>query len=495
MHNSSKRIRAELASLSLIIAVTFAGVVFGDAPALATLSFKAPWTCGVTWHASTYTGHVGNAVDFNNFADGSDAGAPVLASASGTVALVPWDSDVYQYGNMVKINHGDGWETRYAHLASFAAMTDRDPSAAGVQVNQRDLLGYVGDTEAPEGAHLHYEQRLNNNGQNVAFDGAAIAVGTSYNTSDPTHTSTNCAPPVTDPLPDGTAGGSIASSRGSGRIDLFLQGSNPSGANMHRNLYAVPGPWQGWVTAENSGTYRITSTPATTSWSQDRIDVFARGENGDLVHKWYTSSYGWSYWESLGGCLIGAPAVTSWAEGRLDVFIRGCNASGPNLWHLFYEAGWHAWGQVSDGTGVRMASSPAAISWGPGRIDIVAKGASGELLHKWHQGMWGNWAVLGGCIVGTPAMTSMNTGRLDIFSRACNMSGNNLWHTFYDNGWHGGLTPSGDSTSVTHVLGATSWGPDRLDVFARNSSGHVIHKWYENGTWGNWANLGGETPS
>ena len=47
--------------------------------------FKAPWACGVTWHASTYyTGggahELHRAVDFNNLADGSDAGKPVLAS-------------------------------------------------------------------------------------------------------------------------------------------------------------------------------------------------------------------------------------------------------------------------------------------------------------------------------------------------------------------------------------------------------------------------------
>jgi hypothetical protein len=152
--------------------------------------FKAPWTCAVAWHASTYPGHVASAVDFNNLADGSDAGKPVLASAPGT-ATVRTSSG---YGTYVDVEHGGGWMTRYAHLVAAPSIVDRDPGVSGIQVVTGDQLGVVGSTGTDK-AHLHYEQRSGGVGQQVAFDGAVIPVGTSYTPADPLVTSTNCPTP------------------------------------------------------------------------------------------------------------------------------------------------------------------------------------------------------------------------------------------------------------------------------------------------------------
>ena len=69
----------------MLLVVTALGAVSGSAGA--AVVFKAPWTCGVAWHATTYAGHVASAVDFNNLVDGSDAGKPVLASAGGTATV------------------------------------------------------------------------------------------------------------------------------------------------------------------------------------------------------------------------------------------------------------------------------------------------------------------------------------------------------------------------------------------------------------------------
>jgi hypothetical protein len=53
-----------------------------------------------------------------------------------------------------------------------------------------------------------------------------------------------------------------------------------------------------------------------------RIDLFARGVDNALVHKWWDGER-WSEWENLGGALSSGPAVASWGAGRLDVFVRG----------------------------------------------------------------------------------------------------------------------------------------------------------------------------
>lgn len=188
----SKMVTALAGASIAVTALVIAGAPAGNAQAAPT--FKAPWTCGVTWHASTYGGHAGNGVDFNNLNDGSDAGKPVLASAAGTATLRSSSG----YGNYVDIDHGGGWMTRHAHLADTPNLVDRNPSVAGIQVNVRDQIGVVGGTGGVK-PHLHYEQRLNGVGQPVAFDGKAIAVGTTYFGGDPTHTSTNCATTATPP--------------------------------------------------------------------------------------------------------------------------------------------------------------------------------------------------------------------------------------------------------------------------------------------------------
>ncbi len=166
-----------------VFALAAVSVVAIAPEALAGPTFKAPWTCGVSWHASTYTDQPGShrdhhAVDFNDLADGSDAGAPVLASAAGTATKKSGNG----YGTYVDIDHGNGWLTRYAHLAS---VTINNPIAVG------EPIGTVGGSGSYQ-PHLHYEQRLSGQGRPIEFDGARILVGTSYTTSDPKVTSTNC---------------------------------------------------------------------------------------------------------------------------------------------------------------------------------------------------------------------------------------------------------------------------------------------------------------
>ncbi len=163
----------------------------GSTPAIEPPLFAPPWACGVAWHASTYPGHVGAGVDFNELADGSDDGAAVLASAPGTATV--WATD--RYGNVVDVDHGGGWITRYAHLAAPPVLVDREPARPGVQVERGDVIGAVGTTGNSNAPHLHYEQRRNDVGRPVTFDGRPIATGTTYEaTGDPLVRSTNCDP-------------------------------------------------------------------------------------------------------------------------------------------------------------------------------------------------------------------------------------------------------------------------------------------------------------
>ncbi len=83
-------------------------------------------------------------------------GDPIYAADNGVVIFAGWGGG---YGNLVRVRHGNGYETYYAHFSGFAV-------GCGQPVYQGQVLGYCGSTGWSTGAHLHYEIRLNGVPQN-----------------------------------------------------------------------------------------------------------------------------------------------------------------------------------------------------------------------------------------------------------------------------------------------------------------------------------------
>ena len=79
-------------------------------------------------------------------------GVPVFATDDGTVTFAGWN--IYCYGNLVVINHGNGYETFYAHLSDVNVFP-------GQVVNKGQVIGAIGNTGCSSGSHLHYEIREN----------------------------------------------------------------------------------------------------------------------------------------------------------------------------------------------------------------------------------------------------------------------------------------------------------------------------------------------
>ena len=80
-----------------------------------------------------------------------------FSAQMGTEAYATGDGVVYDvekghwgYGNMVTIDHGFGYKTRYAHLQKPAVRK-------GQKVKRGQLIGYIGNTGKTTGVHLHYE--------------------------------------------------------------------------------------------------------------------------------------------------------------------------------------------------------------------------------------------------------------------------------------------------------------------------------------------------
>src|SRR2546427_11251798 len=58
------------------------------------------------------------------------------------------------YGNLIIVDHGNGFTTRLGHLSQFAVK-------AGQRVRKNDVIGYVGTSGRSTAPHLHYEVRIN----------------------------------------------------------------------------------------------------------------------------------------------------------------------------------------------------------------------------------------------------------------------------------------------------------------------------------------------
>jgi len=77
---------------------------------------------------------------------GARKGTPLLAVNAGKVSFSGWMGG---YGNVVKIRHGSGYESLYAHQ-------DRRRAKVGDRVAKGDVIGYVGSTGRSTGPHLHF---------------------------------------------------------------------------------------------------------------------------------------------------------------------------------------------------------------------------------------------------------------------------------------------------------------------------------------------------
>jgi len=77
-------------------------------------------------------------------------GTPIYATGDGVVTKTQNSRKAVGYGNMIKLDHGYGYETLYAHLHKIAVKK-------GQKVKRGELIGYVGNTGGSTAPHLHYE--------------------------------------------------------------------------------------------------------------------------------------------------------------------------------------------------------------------------------------------------------------------------------------------------------------------------------------------------
>lgn len=98
----------------------------------------------INCHFMGYAGHTGTDI-------GGAIGTAIYAYRSGTVTFSGWGTG---YGNHIKIDHGDGVSTLYAHASELLV-------SVGQYVQEGQMIAKIGMTGYTTGPHLHFEIRLN----------------------------------------------------------------------------------------------------------------------------------------------------------------------------------------------------------------------------------------------------------------------------------------------------------------------------------------------
>ena len=348
-------------------------------------------------------------------------------------------------GNHFLIQHGDA-SVFYSHMQSgtLAALAVGDP------VNEGDVLGLVGNSGNSSAPHLHVH---------------TIDVATGLLRPFVFH---NTVMARSHPDVPGQAHWQPAADRA---------------IPFQRSLiYPSPVPpadgaeWSRWGSLGGTAT----SAPAVASWTDERLDVFVRGTDNALYHKWFDGDI-WRGWEGLGGTLTSAPAAVSWGPNRIDVFVVGTDSA---LYHKWWDGKkWHNW----EGLGGTLKFAPAVCSRRPNHLDVFAAGSDGSLLHRiWTGSKWTQWENLGGVLSNSPSAVAWDDHRIDVFARGTDgMLYQKWWDATSWQGWtgHGVLSRFAPTVSSRR--------PNHLDVYTVAEDHTLWHRVWTGSKWSKWETLGG----
>jgi S-layer homology domain len=359
------------------------------------------------------------------------------------------------------------WQTDPIHGPN-AARAEYNGLLAGLSLSSLSAAGYV--TRGEVAQVLYNLTRALTPPTTTTTSSTTSTTLVTTTTSSTTTTSTTTTSPDFENLGGSITSGPAAASWAPGRLDVFARGT--AGALMH---LGYDGQWD-LLWQDLGGSLATDSRPAAVASAAHTLDVVVRGTDDALWYKYYSGG-AWSAWDREAGTLASAPAAASRGAGTFDVFVRGTTGA---LLQTTYDSGAWSGTWTNLGGSIKAGSDPAAVSWGPDRIDVFVRGIDDALwLTTWNGASWSAWEKLGGALTSSPTVTSTLEGRLDVFARGAN---NTIWHRAYSlqTGWAAWEDLGGGA--VASAPAAVSWGVDRIDLFVRGGNA-LWHKWWNGSIW------------
>lgn len=318
-----------------------------------------------------------------------------------------------------------------------------------------------------------------------------------------------CVLPLTRAVTVG-AGAVAAVSRGGASFDLAVVDHKKITYSAAWDKAKRSGLWRGWWSI-NGGLTAPAGSISLVSRQSTLLDAFMTGTDGKVYTAawdadWDVFDGAWRGWWKVGDvdAPVGAPVgVASRGPDQLDIFVIG--AGGHVDWAQWDQnaaaAAWRGWWRVLDFTST-PGGHVTAVSRDPGRLDIFAVSASGDVqtasrLHDW--GGW--WSIAGGkAPAGAPvAAVSRDPDKLDVFVV---QNDGGIYHAAWDQhvaggAWRGWWRIGDLKGKPASVVAAVSRGPGKLDVFAVDENHRVwTTAWDEavaGGVWQAWQCIPGET--
>jgi hypothetical protein len=181
--------------------------------------------------------------------------------------------------------------------------------------------------------------------------------------------------------------------RSGGKIDVFVRGTVGQGV---WHAWYDNGMWQ--------NQYGIDPKPGSSEFRQELTGIGG---------------------EAFGGAIIGGPDACSWGGKRLDVFVRGLDNI---IWHKYRDdqGTIHEWESLG---GLTMTSDPSAVALTSGLMSVFARGENNQIWTKSYNlktDRWGPWLPLGGVLSGGPDVARTADNRADVFARGADGA---IWHT------------------------------------------------------------------
>jgi hypothetical protein len=208
-----------------------------------------------------------------------------------------------------------------------------------------------------------------------------------------------------------------------GRLEVFAIGND--GALHHVAQTKPNGGWASWASLGSAG--GGLTEPRAILAHDGTLRVVAIGKD-EATYVIAQETSGWGAWTSLGGKATSNPSVARNGDGRLEIFVRGTDGALWHRWEKTVNGAWSAWTSLGGGVHRPFASTDA-----DGRIEVFARGDGPGALYRIAQkspgGAWGGWTKMGGEVSGGAQATRNQDGRLEVFFRATDGSVQHAWET------------------------------------------------------------------
>ena len=276
-----------------------------------------------------------------------------------------------------------------------------------------------------------------------------------------------------------------------GDVHVFWKGDVSSNYGLYQAGYnASTGKWS--EKAESLGGSPMGSDPSPVQSSAGTLDVFWKGTDGALYHKWFLpSTQSWNGPQSLGMAPLGGPPqAVGQSNGNVNVFWKGDVSSNYGLYQAGYNASTGKWSEKAESLGGSpMGSDPSPVQSSAGTLDVFWKGTDGALYHKWFLPSTQSWngpqslgmAPLGG----PPQAVGQSNGNVNVFWKGDVSSNYGLYQAGYN-------ASTGKWSEKAESLGGSPMGSDpspaavgsgNLEAFWNGTDNNLWHEAYSGGSW------------